>query len=68
MAEENLEQFRQLVLRDSAVQQQLRATPDRTAFIELMVSLGRESGYGFTAQEVDEALHASRREWLEHLL
>ena len=39
MAQEDFEQFRRLVLRDAALQAQLRATPDEARFLALTVRL-----------------------------
>lgn len=61
----SFEEFRQLVLSDPALQQQLRATPNLPAFLDLTVQLGTELGYTFAVEEVRAALQASRRAWLE---
>lgn len=65
MSTSSFEQFRQLVLDDPALQQQLRAEYGLHAFLELVVRLGAEHGYEFSAEEVHAALQASRRTWLE---
>lgn len=65
MSSASFEQFRQLVLSDPGLQQQLRATPDLYAFLDLTVQLGVERGYDFSVEEVQAALQASRRAWLE---
>ena len=65
MSSESFEQFRETVLRDRELQEALRATPDREAFISLVVGLGEERGYSFTAADVKDALQAGRRSWLE---
>lgn len=65
MSHESLEQFRQLVLRDRALQEQLREISDQEAFLALVVRLGAAHGYHFTVEEVAEALRASRRAWIE---
>ena len=61
----DFEQFRQLVLREPSLQHELRAPSSLLAFFELTVQLGAERGYHFTAADVQAALHASRRAWLE---
>ncbi len=63
MSQENLEQFRQLVLLDPLLQAQLRHLPDKPAFIARMLELGAERGYEFTAEELEAALAAGRRAW-----
>jgi predicted ribosomally synthesized peptide with nif11-like leader len=64
MSKESFEQFRQLVLQDTALQERLRETFDRETFITLVVRLGEERGYGFTARDVEAALRASQQAWL----
>ncbi len=65
MSYESLEQFRHLVLHDSALQAQLREAPDKPAFIERMLRLGTERGYTFTAEEIETALANARRAWTQ---
>jgi response regulator of citrate/malate metabolism len=65
VSQDNLEQFREAVLEDAALQETLRDVRDRKTFVALVMSLGVERGYDFTAEEVEEALRASRRAWLE---
>jgi predicted ribosomally synthesized peptide with nif11-like leader len=68
MSEEQLEQFRRAVLESPALQARLRETPDRQSFVALMLRLGAEHGYQFTAAEVEGAISAARREWYERWL
>ncbi len=65
MAQESLEQFQQLILADATLQAQLWQTSARADFIMLVVRLGVERGYEFTVAEVEAALTAGRRAWLE---
>ena len=60
-----LERFRQAVFGDLNLQQRLRATSDRECFGRLVVSVGRDGGYRFTVQDVEEALRAARQTWIE---
>ncbi len=60
-----LERFRQAVFGDPSLQQRLRATADRESFGRLVLSLGRDGGYRFTLQDVEEAIRAARRSWIE---
>jgi hypothetical protein len=64
MSRESFEQFRQLVLQDAVLQERLRDTIDRGLFITLVVRLGEERGYEFTAHDVEAAMRASRQAWL----
>ena len=68
MSQETLTQFRQLVFSDTLLQEQLREITDRQEFIEQVVRLGNERGYEFTADDVENALQAERRVWLERWL
>jgi len=61
----DLERFREVVLADEGLQQQLRDTKDTTSFMKLMIHLGQLRGYEFTESEVEEALTAARRTWIE---
>ena len=63
MSRESFEQFRQLVLRDITLQEQLRETPDRESFLKLVLQLGAERGYSFVAEDVEAAIHASQHAW-----
>lgn len=65
---ENLEQFRRIVIGDVALQQQLVHVSDRDAFLRCVVELGVAHGYRFTVADVEQALQASRRAWFEHTI
>jgi predicted ribosomally synthesized peptide with nif11-like leader len=68
MSQENFEQFRQLVLQDTGLQEQLRAISDRDQFVSLTQRLGEERGYSFTIEDVLEALRVNHRAWIERWL
>lgn len=61
----DLERFRQTVLGDLSLQRRLRQTADRESFIRLIVTVGHEHGYRFTAEHVQDALRAAQRDWIE---
>jgi hypothetical protein len=65
MSQESFEQFRQLVLREPSLQVKLRETMDLGNFVDLVLQAGKDQGFDFTKAEVQEALQASRRAWLE---
>ncbi|HEX4263155.1 MAG TPA: Nif11-like leader peptide family natural product precursor [Verrucomicrobiae bacterium] len=65
MLENSFEKFRELVLRDLALQETLREPTRDDALIEMVVRIGVERGFGFTADEVRDAMRTSRRAWLE---
>lgn len=56
IAPQNLERFRQLVLADRGLHEQLRQTSDLSGFIALAVRLGAERDCVFTDEEVRAAL------------
>ena len=65
MPHQSLEEFRQQVLQDLSLQERLRNTTDREDFTNLMVELGQENGYNFTAEDVVDALQVARRAWFQ---
>lgn len=65
MSQEALTQFIQLVFSDALLQEQLREITDINDFIERVVRLGKEYDLEFTANDVDDALQAARRAWIE---
>ena len=52
--------FRKIVLASPPLLNQLRAAPDITAFVSLVVEMAGQRGFQFTAEEVHAALRASR--------
>ncbi len=65
MISTSFEAFRQQVLQDTTLQARLRDIADRRLFITMVVALGLECGYQFTAEDVTQAMHANRRAWQE---
>ena len=63
-----LERFRELVLTDRGLHDQLRATPDEAAFIELAVRLAAERQCQLSASGLQDAIIQKRRAWLERWL
>ena len=66
--QQDFERFQELVLGDRALHDQLRATPNEAAFIELAVRLAGERGYALTAEDFRVAITQKRRAWLERWL
>jgi len=60
-----LEQFRQRVLEDSALQEKLRETPDMKTFLDLTLQLGNDLGYSFTVEDLEHVMKESRLAWLQ---
>lgn len=48
-----IEQFHQLVIKDSALKERLKQSSDQESFVKLAVQLGEERGYSFTPSEVE---------------
>ena len=65
MSMESFEQFRQIVLHDPVLQERLRATTDHRSFVDLVVRVGEERECLFTPEDVEAALRANRRAWIE---
>ena len=65
MSTESFEQFRQIVLQDVALQERLRATTDPRSFVDLLVRVGDERHCHFTPEDVQAAMRASRKRWIE---
>ena len=59
------EEFREMVLDDEALQEQLRDLMDMDQFVARVVELGRGHGFNFTAYDVGDAIRSSQRSWLE---
>jgi hypothetical protein len=59
-----LEKFQTLVLADPALQQELRAAPDRASFVALAVARARERDCAIAASEIEAAIEAGARTWV----
>jgi hypothetical protein len=64
-APDELDRFRQTVLSNLKLQHRLRETADRESFIRLLVGVGQQLGYRFTAADADNALRAEQQAWIE---
>ncbi len=65
MSQQSLEQFRQLVLQDVTLQEQLRATTDKRQFVALVVQLSAQHGYTITVEDIEAGIQVGRRSWIE---
>ena len=65
MSEGNFERFREIVLQDLSLQEQLREITERSVFIQKVVELSAECGCEITPEDVEEAMRRSRRAWNE---
>ena len=68
MPESRFEEFRRLVLDNASLQKDLFDVTDRLAFIARVVELGEQNEYEFTSAEVEEAMNAARRDWIERMI
>lgn len=60
----DFKQFRTEVLRDPSLQQSLSGGGSKTEFVTRVVEAGAERGFQFTADDVVEAMRASKAEWV----
>jgi hypothetical protein len=59
------EKFRVRVLAEPSLQHRLRQVDDRESFIRLAVEVGAEAGYLFSAADVEGAIQAEHRGWMQ---
>jgi len=62
--QQNLQRFIQVVQADQGLLDQLRATPNEGAFLELAVRLAARHGYDVTPETLQTAIRAKRQAWL----
>lgn len=65
MGGDGLAALRELVLADPALHDRLLAVPDRPAFVAAVVAVAAERGLAVEGADVEAALVAARRSWLE---
>ncbi|MCB1860773.1 MAG: Nif11 family protein [Gammaproteobacteria bacterium] len=65
MTQSDFDRFRQLVAEDRALQDKLLEVSERIVFIRLVIELGRQQGLVLTAGDVESALNAGMRSWVE---
>lgn len=56
MTTASLLQFKELVTKDQAFSEKLKAVTDYESFIKLYIQFGKENGYSFTVEGVESAL------------
>lgn len=57
--------FQKFVLESPALQEELRDIPEWGAFMDRVLAMGAANGYAFTADDLAQAMQASRRAWIE---
>lgn len=65
MPKEDFEQFHRMVLQDISLQETLRVIEYRKDFIAAVVEKGREKGFDFDTEDVEEKMNEYRRAWIE---
>lgn len=63
--ESDFEPFRLRVLSEPAMQEKLVSLTERRTFLNYLVELGSEHGFDFMEADVEAALQAARRMWME---
>ncbi len=63
MVQAAFDRFYALVLQDARLQEELRETTDRAAFVDQVVAAGAAHGHRFSAEDVTVAMQAQRRAW-----
>lgn len=65
MPKEDFEQFHKMVLQDVSLQESLREIEFRNDFITAVVEKGKEKGFDFGKEDVENKMNEYRRAWLE---
>lgn len=65
MPKEDFEQFHKMVLQDVSLQESLRDIEFRNDFIDAVVEKGKEKGFDFGKEDVENKMNEYRRAWLE---
>lgn len=68
MPSDGFDAFRKLVLSDDSLQEELRSAADERSLFDKVLTLGRQRGYELSEQDLDDAVRANRRSWLERWL
>jgi hypothetical protein len=62
------DEFRARVLAEPAVLERLRQTSGNEEFISATLDVARQMGFVMTGEEIEAALQAARRDWMERWL
>jgi hypothetical protein len=52
------------VLRDPALQEELRSAPDETTLFEQVLALGRSRGYDFSTRDLQTIVNTNQHNWI----
>ena len=62
---EDLEAFYNCVLEDLSLQTELKSIGDLAAFVDRVVAIGRERGFEFERENVEDRMRRNRQAWIE---
>jgi len=65
MPKEDFEQFHKMVLQDVSLQESLREIEFRNDFITAVVEKGKEKGFDFGTEDVENKMRENQRAWIE---
>jgi len=65
MSKTVFEEFRAKVLADSSLRDELQNINERDEFVQRVVKLATEQGFELSVDNVENAMNAGRRAWIE---
>ena len=65
MSKTVFEEFRAKVLADSSLRDELQNINERDEFVQRVVKLATEKGFELSVDNVENAMNAGRRAWIE---
>ena len=65
MSVEDFDRFRELVMSDPALRDELRGVRDRAALRERVIALGRAREFDFCEADIETAVQNMKEAWLE---
>ena len=68
MSVEDFDRFRELVVSDPALRDELRGIRDSAALRERTLALGRERNFDFCEADIETVVNNMKRAWLERWL
>jgi predicted ribosomally synthesized peptide with nif11-like leader len=68
MSVENFDRFRELVVDDPALRDELRSIRDRAALREKAIALGQSRGFDFSQADVESVAQTMLQTWMERWL
>ncbi|MEP6901060.1 MAG: hypothetical protein ABJA66_04875 [Actinomycetota bacterium] len=65
MAQADFEQFKQLVLQDFSLQEQLRVFTERGTLFTKVIEISGKYGFQITTEDIEEVWRTNSRLWIE---